>query len=65
MRQSISPSVYWRISNEAAVQRSAPSIAILTFVCDRCNERRDYEYEKKRPIDSKGNTLTLRRFDEG
>jgi hypothetical protein len=53
-----------RLANKAPIQNSAASTAILTFVCKRCGERRDYEYQQPRPIDSKGNTLKLRPFDE-
>ena len=54
-----------RISDLDAVQNqeTAP-LAILTFVCERCREHRDYEYERKRPIDADGKTLSLGRLDQ-
>jgi hypothetical protein len=49
---------------EAVQKRGTAGHAILTFVCAQCGERRDYEYEQKRPIDADGNTLKLKPFDQ-
>lgn len=52
-----------KISDTPRVQRSAPDTVVLAFVCERCGEHRDYQYQKAEPIDAHGNTLKLRRFD--